>query len=148
MERVIFIKDENVKSAVKSLINNLPVGSLDIVIRQHREVRTPSQNSLMWASAINDIKAQAWFSGKQFSAGVWHEYFKEQYMPENNNPELHLLIKDPSNYVKWVDTPTGERRCIASTTKLTKKGFSDYIEQIYAFGAELGVMFRVNENYD
>lgn len=95
----------------------------------------------MWASALNDISTQAWFNGAQFSADVWHEHLKQTFMPENSDEELHLLIKDPDNYVKWVDTPTGQRKCIASTTRLTKKGFSNYIEQVYAFGSELGVMF-------
>ena len=141
MDRTIFIQDELAKTAAKNLIHNLPFGGLDVVIRPHKEVRTLSQNSLMWASALNDIVEQAWFNGKQFSADVWHEHLKQTFMPENNDPELHLLVKDPDSYVKWVDTPTGQRKCIASTTRLTKKGFSNYIEQVYAFGNELGVMF-------
>ena len=125
-----------------NLINNLPMeGGLDLIIRPHKEVRTQSQNGLMWASALNDIAQQAWFNGAQFSADVWHEYLKAQFMPENSNDELALLVRNSDNYVKWVDTPTGVRKCIASTTNLTKKGFSDYIEQVYSLGNELGVMF-------
>ena len=146
MDRIIFIIDEQTKQAAQNLIRNLPFGGLDVVIRPHKEIRTPSQNKLMWASAINDIEAQAWFNGKQFSANVWHEYLKEQFMPENDDPELFLLVKDTLTYVKWIDTPTGQRKCVASTTKLTKKGFSNYIEQVYAFGSELGVLFRTNHN--
>ena len=145
MDRTIYIIDEMARTMAINCIRNLPIGGLDVIIRPHKKLRTLSQNGLMWASALSDISTQAWFNGKQFSANVWHEYLKEQFMPENNDPDLSLLVKDPTTYVKWVDTPDGNRKCIASTTKLTKRGFSDYIEQVYAFGAELGVKFSANE---
>lgn len=142
MDRIIFIYDELAKTSAKNLINNLPYGGLDVVIRPHKEVRTLSQNNLMWSSAINDVAEQAWFNGKQFSADVWHEYFKQMFMPETHDEDVSLKVKNVDTYVKWVDTPTGERKCVASTTNLTKKGFADYLEQVYAFGSELGVLFK------
>ncbi len=141
MDRVIHLKDQQAKTAAENLLRNLPIGGLDVVIRPHKEMRSPSQNALMWAAVIGDITNQAWLNGKQYSEKVWHKYFKEQYMPELTDPDLNELVKDPTTYVKWVESPSGNLECIASTTQLTKKGFSRYLEQVYAFGADLGVMF-------
>lgn len=140
MDRIIHIKDEQARTMAIKLLNSLPLGGLDLIIRPHKEVRSPSQNSLMWASANADIAKQAFMNGKQYGEQVWHGYFKEQFMPDVSRPDLTLLVKNPDTYVKWVETPAG-LRCVASTTNLTKKGFSDYMEQIYSLGAELGVQF-------
>ncbi len=141
MDRVIHLKDQQSKTAAENLLRNLPIGSLDVVIRPHKEMRSPSQNALMWAAVIGDITNQAWLNGKQYSQAVWHEYFKAQFMPELTDTNLAELVKNPYEYVKWAETPSGLLTCVASTTQLTKKGFSNYIEQVYAFGAELGVLF-------
>mgnify|MGYP000658249821 CR=1 FL=1 len=68
------------------------------------------------------------------------EYFKKEYLPEEFNPDL---CKE--GYQKWDYDPSGDRVCVGSTTELTVKGFSQYLEQIYAFGAEQGVRFGVDE---
>lgn len=142
MDRLIHLKDKHAYVMALNLINNLPMeGGLDLIIRPHKEVRSPSQNKLMWASANSDIAQQAWMNGRQYSEDMWHEYFKEKFMPEANDPEINVLVKNPDEYLKWDETPEGKLKCVASTTKLTKKGFSDYIENIYALGNELGVMF-------
>ena len=59
--------------------------------------------------------------------------------------ELSLHVINPETYVKWKINADGDRYLKGSTTKLTKHGFSVYLEQIYAFGAELGVQFGVKE---
>lgn len=38
----------------------------------------------------------------------------------------------------------GERILIGSTTQLTTGGFSDYLEQVYSYGANLGVLFTAS----
>lgn len=122
-----------------ALIPNLPLDEenpLEILIREPVKMRGPDQNSLMWVGPLADIAAQAWVDGRRFSAEVWHEHFKRQYLPEEFDPEL-----TKEGYRKWDYTPDGERVLIGSTKQLTKKGFSQYLEQIEADGANMGVQF-------
>ena len=120
-------------------IQNAPIDSdkpLEVIIREEQKGRSLSANALMWAGPLNDIASQAWVHGKQYSALIWHEYFKEKFLPDF--PDL-TQVKE--GYRKYEETPDGKRILIGSTQKLTKHGFSLYMEQIYAYGAELGVRF-------
>ena len=120
-------------------IQNAPIDSdkpLEVIIREEQKGRSLSANALMWAGPLNDIASQAWVHGKQYSALIWHEYFKEKFLPDF--PDL-TQVKE--GYRKYEETPDGKRILIGSTQKLTKHGFSLYMEQIYAYGADLGVRF-------
>ena len=120
-------------------IQNAPIDSdkpLEVIIREEQKGRSLSANALMWAGPLNDIANQAWVHGRQYSALIWHEYFKEKFLPDF--PDL-TQVKE--GYRKYEETPDGKRILIGSTQKLTKHGFSLYMEQIYAYGAELGVRF-------
>jgi hypothetical protein len=120
-------------------IQNAPIDSqypLEVIIRKEQTSRSLSANALMWAGPLNDIAQQAWVHGRQYSALVWHEYFKEQFLPELHDPET-----TKEGYKKYEETPEGKRILVGSTSKLTKHGFSLYIENIYAYGANLGVRF-------
>lgn len=64
-------------------------------------------------------------------------------MPELTD-DLEELVKNHATYQKWDYLPNGDRILKASTTDLTTKGFSEYIEQIYAFASIEGVMFENN----
>jgi hypothetical protein len=120
-------------------IQNAPIDiewPLEVIIREEQKSRSLSANALMWAGPLNDIATQAWVNGKQYSALIWHEYFKEKFLPDFPDPKQ---VKE--GYMKYEETPDGRRVLTGSTNKLTKHGFSLYIEQIYAYGAELGVRF-------
>jgi len=122
-----------------SAIQNAPIDTerpLEVIIREEQKGRSLSANALMWAGPLNDIASQAWVHGKQYSALIWHEYFKEKFLPDFPDP---TQVKE--GYRKYEETPDGRRVLIGSTQKLTKHGFSLYMEQIYAYGAELGVRF-------
>ena len=122
-----------------SAIQNAPIDTerpLEVIIREEQKGRSLSANALMWAGPLNDISSQAWVHGKQYSALIWHEYFKEKFLPDF--PDL-TQVKE--GYRKYEETPDGKRILIGSTQKLTKHGFNLYMEQIYAYGAELGVRF-------
>lgn len=120
-------------------IKNAPIDlehPLEIIIREEQKSRSLNANALMWAGPLNDIAQQAWVHGRQYSALIWHEYFKEQFLPEFAEPTI-----TKEGYKKYEETPNGKRILIGSTSKLTKHGFSIYMEQIYAYGANLGVRF-------
>jgi hypothetical protein len=122
-----------------SAIQNAPIDierPLEVIIREEQKGRSLSANALMWAGPLNDIATQAWVHGRQYSALIWHEYFKEKFLPDFSDP---AQVKD--GYKKYEETPDGKRILIGSTQKLTKHGFNLYIESIYAYGADLGVRF-------
>ena len=122
-----------------SAIQNAPIDierPLEVIIREEQKGRSLSANALMWAGPLNDIATQAWVHGRQYSTLIWHEYFKEKFLPDFPDPKQ---VKE--GYRKYEETPDGRRVLIGSTNKLTKYGFNLYIESIYAYGADLGVRF-------
>lgn len=145
--RVFRLVGEAQRAAAAALLSNLPVDSndpLEVVFREPVKGRSLDQNALMWAGPLRDIEEQAWLGGRQFSADAWHEYFKEQYLPDDAElqpDELAKRVKNPEKYRKWDFTPGGRRVVVGSTTELTKFGFSEYLEQVIAEGAGLSVRF-------
>lgn len=138
--RLVGYEQINLLAAV---VRNLPVDPikpLEVIIREEKRARKLDQNALMWSGPLRDIAEQAWVHGKQFRAEVWHEYFKQLSLPDENafgfQPDH---VKD--GYRKWDYLPTGARVLVGSTTQLTVKGFAHYLEQIYSAGANLGVRF-------
>ena len=126
------------ETAINS-IKNAPIDNehpIEVVIREEQKGRSLSANALMWAGPLNDIAKQAWVHGRQYSALIWHEYFKEKFLPDFPDPKQ---VKE--GYKKYEETPDGRRVLVGSTNKLTKYGFNLYIENIYAYGADLGVRF-------
>ena len=107
-----------------------------------KQTRSLTQNNLLWA-VLTQISNQLELSGKKYSPEAWHEYFKQLFMPELTD-ELEELVKNHATYQKWDYLPNGSRILKASTTELTTKGFSEYMEQIYAFSSIEGVMFENN----
>ena len=121
-----------------ALVRNLPVDAaypIEVVLREEKRKRNVDQNALYWAGPLRDIAEQAWVSGQQYRAEVWHEFFKREFLPENECE----MTRD--GYRKWAYLPDGPRVLIGSTTHLTVKGMSEYVEQVYAYGASLGVQF-------
>jgi hypothetical protein len=141
--RSILLVGDMQKETAKLLIDHAPtdrINPVEFVLREPVKARKQSQNDLMWSGPMADIAEQAYVEGRTYSAEVWHEYFKEQYLPEEYDAEL---CKE--GYKKWAMRPDGKRVLVGSTTQLTIKGFAQYLTQIEAYGASLGVMFRVRE---
>jgi hypothetical protein len=130
---------------VLAAVPHLPLG-IEVVFREPVKVRGLDANARMWVGPLKDLAEQAWIGGRQYSAEIWHEHFKALYLPEENDPELADLVKDPETWKKWDYTPSGDRICIGSTTRLTQRGFSIYLEQVHADGAGLGVLFSASPN--
>lgn len=143
------VGEPQIKTALL-LIPNLPVDPkkpLELVIREEVKARKITQNDLMWAGPLKDISEQAYVDRRRYSDVVWHEHFKEQYLPDETSPDFDPdFVKDHLTYKKYDLTPAGKRVLVGSTTELSIKGFALYLEQVYADGANLGVQFRANPN--
>jgi len=142
-QRIILLtSDLSIESAIQ-VLRNAPrdqINPLEFVLREKVKLRKPTQNDLMWAGPLKDIEEQGWLAGQSFHAKVWHEYFKELFLPEQAEEGI-----TKEGYVKWGLNPKGERIVIGSTTDLTTGGFSIYLEKLYAYGAnELNVKFSAN----
>lgn len=142
--RKFLLGADKVREQVLAVVRNLPIDPLrplEVVVREEQKARKLDQNALLWVGPLADLAEQAWIEGRKFTAETWHYYLKKELLPEEFDPEL---CKD--GYVKWEFGPDGERVLIGSTTQLTVKGFSMYLEQVFAFGASLGVKFHANPN--
>jgi len=134
-QRVIRLISEVQRETAHAMIDNLPVGkNIELVARETPKVRGLDANSAMWAGILKDIAEQVWHDKRQYKAEIWHEYFKSEYLPENDDTELTRLVKDHESYKKWDYNPKGERILIGSTTQLTPFGFKEYTMQVEAFG--------------
>jgi hypothetical protein len=110
-----------------------------VEVKPFQKIRTGDQNRLMWASLMGDFAEQAFVEGRLWSQAVWHEMLKTHFLPEQATPGITT-----ADYKKWLEMPDGSLKMVGSTTKLTTKGMSDYLEQCYAYGCDLGVMFTAN----
>lgn len=139
----MLLRDESVRESALAAIRNAPLDAdkpLEFLLREEVKARKPDQNALMWAGPLRDIAEQGYVEGRTFSADVWHEHFKREFLPEEYDPEL---CKE--GYRKWDYTPKGERVLVGSTTQLTVRGMAMYITQVEAYGAsELGVRFHAS----
>lgn len=136
------------RARLMALVENLPIDAekpIEVVIREEKKKRTPDQNALYWAGPLRDIAEQAWVRGRQYSAEVWHEYLKREFLPDPDHADFDdSHIED--GYAKWSSMPNGRRVLIGSTTGLTVLGMAAYLEQVYACGASLGVQFSERGN--
>lgn len=108
-----------------------------MTIAPYKKKRSNGQNSFQWVALLGDFSMQAIIDGRQFAANVWHEHLKEQFLPESYEEGITL-----KGYMKWQEMPDGKLRMVGSTTKLTTKGFSEYMDRCYAYGGgELGIRF-------
>ena len=101
-------------------INKAPDGSI-LEIRESN--RTKSQNRFYW-ELLSAIEMQLVNEGRKYRAEIWHEYFKARYL-------VPKMMELPNGKLKEVER---------TTTDLSKKEFSDYIEQVMAFASEHGVI--------
>jgi len=88
-----------------------------------RKKRTKLQNRRYWGNGVlAQIAQQAAVNGRLYSAEVWHEQFKRQFIGVEELPNGQVIGK--------------------SSTGLTTVEFSDFCTQVEAFAAsELGVIF-------
>jgi hypothetical protein len=95
---------------------------LGVMVAEHKARRSNPQNRLYWA-VLNEVSANAWVDGKQYSAEAWHEHFKRQF-------------------IGYEELPSGDRSGI-STTTLDVGAFSEYVERVMHYAAtQLGVIVQ------
>lgn len=138
--KVVLRGQEQVERAI-AVLRNVPldpVKPLEMLVREEVMGRKPDQNALMWAGPLKDIAEQCWANQRQYSAEVWHEYFKALFLPDAYTPDLCKT----EAYRKWDYDPGGDPVLVGSSTDLTIKGFAQYLEQIHAFGGQMGVEFH------
>lgn len=142
--RVRLLGAEQVERAIAALRNAPidPIKPIEVLIREEVKARKLDQNALMWVGPLVDIAAQAWIEGRQFSAEVWHEHFKKEFLPDEYDPDLCKS----EDYRKWDFGPGGDRVLVGSTKELTIKGFAQHLDQIHAFGGSLGVEFHEKQH--
>lgn len=142
--RMFLVSSEKIRESLLSAIRNMPIDDvkpLQVLIREEVKARKLDQQALLFAGPMRDISEQAWFEGRQHSVEVLHEYLKRELLPEEFDPEFCV-----EGYVKWEIDPGGNRQLIGTTKKLTVKGYSNYLEGVFAFGAALGVQFSASPN--
>ena len=142
--RQFLVSSEQVRDNLLAAVRNMPIDStkpLQVLIREEVKVRKLDQQALLFAGPMRDISEQAWFEGRQHSVEVLHEYLKRELLPEDFDPELCT-----EKYRKWDIDPAGNRILVGSTKQLTVKGYSLYLEGVFAFGASMGVEFRASPN--
>lgn len=147
LTRTITLSGRMQLDAAMDLLPNLPIDPvkpLEMVIREKPKVRGLDQNAKMWVGPLKDIAEQAWVKvdgkSRRFSDVCWHEYFKAEFLPEDDDPDLAELAKE--GYRKWEIAPDGSRKLVGSTTQLLTRGFALYLQRVEAHGASLGVMFH------
>lgn len=140
----ILLRTEAQRELLLKKISNLPIDAdhpIQTVISEEVKKRGLDQNGLMW-KRITEISQQGWINKRQYTKDCWHNYLKDNEMPEE------VELKDGTICSKWVEQIDGSRDVI-STTELSARFFSKYIMIIEAFGADLGVMFSANpREYD
>ncbi len=102
-------------------------------VRLQEDDRSLQQNAYYWAACLRDISEQAVIGGQRYTAEAWHELFKRQFL---------------GYQVKKVAIAGAKRkrvtRTLRSTTGLSVRAMSQYLDQVQAFAAsDLGVQFRV-----
>jgi hypothetical protein len=125
-----------------AMLHNVPCdGSIEVIIQEYKKPRSSQQNAKQWADVLATIADQAWIEGRQYPVEVWHEFLKAKFLPES-----HLQGETSDKYKKYIELPDGSIKMVGSTTQLTTKGFSNYMENITAYAAvELGVQFRTRD---
>lgn len=112
---------------------------LQVVVSEHKEGRSDGANRYMWAGLLSPIAEQAWVNGQRFTAEVWAEFFKAQFLPETTSRGTD----------KWLYLPDGSRQLVGSTTHLNKDEMTLYLQQIEHYAVDdLGVQLPANPNQE
>lgn len=112
-----------IKAQVFPFLAQVLQGGHRWVLTIAKRKRTPPQNRRYWGKGVlAQVAEQAVVNGRLFSAEVWHEQFKRQFIGFDELPNGEIVGR--------------------SSTGLSTNEFSDFCSQVEAFAAsELGVIF-------
>lgn len=112
-----------IKAQAFPFLTNVLQGGSRWVLTIKRMKRTSRQNRRYWGRGVlAQIAEQATVNGKLYSAEVWHEQFKRQFIGFDELPNGQIVGK--------------------SSTDLTTAEFSLFCDQVEAYAVtDLGVMF-------
>ncbi len=111
------------RDVAKQMVDNAPDG---YVLEVRPPKRSLDSNRYYWA-VLGDISEQM-VVGKAYEPSIWHVYFKQLFLPDlmQELPDGSLSIVPPSS------------------TKLTQKEFSEYLEKVVKWALEHDVKFSEN----
>lgn len=95
--------------------------SVEVIVRERKSKRSLEQSKRYWA-LLREVSANAWISGRQFSAEVWHEQFKRWFIGSDE-----IVMPDGEVVLRGI-----------STTTLTVAEMTDYMTRIEQWCAEQG----------
>lgn len=138
VKQLIVFRAESQREACQKIIRHLPVdGSMQVTISPYVKPGSAAQRRTYWGVRMGEVADQAWWDGRQYPAPVWHQFFKERFLPDA--PEEGITLP---GYCKWMEMPGGELRMMGSTERLTMRGRYEYQMRVEAFCAgEFGVRF-------
>lgn len=120
-DQIYFVRDSRILDRCMAMINGNWRGMADngrcLVVHMMEESsnRSLEQNRLYWR-LLSNIADSAWVDGRQFGKDAWHEHFRDSFLSK-------------------IDGPMGGTYP-SSTSKLTVKEFSEYINRIEAYACE------------
>jgi len=95
---------------------------LVITVGPEKTKRSVQANAYYWGVTLKQIAEQVWIGGRQFSADVWHEDFKDRFAPR-------------------IDKPLGGSSALG-THDMTVEQFHVFQREVEVFAAQdLGVQF-------
>lgn len=134
--RSLILRSEAIRATAAAAILNLPIDEAhpwQVTMTIYRRQRGNPANSLYWCR-LAEIASQAWIAGKQFDADTLHIFCKQSFLPDQCAKGID----------KWTLLPNGDRALRMSTTSLNTSEFAEYLEQVTAWGAGLGVHFSAD----
>lgn len=112
------------EAARKAACREILAAAEGYVVTLAEPTRTLDQNSLLWPLLTEVSKQVDWY-GNKLTADEWKDVFSAALKKQKVVPGLD----------------GGFVVCGQSTSRMSKREFSDLVELIYAFGAERGVVF-------
>ena len=110
--------------AKKAACREILAAPEDYVVALAEPTRSLDQNSLLWPLLTEVSKQVDWY-GNKLTADEWKDVFSAALKKQKVVPGLD----------------GGFVVCGQSTSRMSKREFSDLVELIYAFGADRGVVF-------
>jgi len=114
------------KEGLWTALRTLVPGRYRVTVTEAKSTRSIEQNSRYWGYVLPTIAEQVTDEiGKKYSAEIWHEYFKQEFIGIVELPNERVVGK--------------------SSRKLSVTEFADFMTQVEAWAVERGVTFRERE---